>query len=79
MTFSSAIAIVRGIELMKRLTGQIGLMFTHEFSIRLQKGRLIHGPLLNRMLFLLAMKMTVSCTSIRVKIISIGMEIIPSC
>ena len=79
IVFSSTIAIVGAIKLMMRMIDQISLMLTDKFSIRSQKLRLIHRPLLNGMLFLIAMMMSVGGAPIGVKIISIGVKIVPSC
>jgi len=79
IVFSSTIAIVGAIKFMMRVIDQISLMLTDKISIRSQKLRLIHRPLLNGMLFLITMMMSVSGAPIGVKIISIGVKIVPSC
>jgi hypothetical protein len=79
VVFSSTITIVGAIEYMICMIDQISLMLTDKFSIRSQKLRLIHRPLLNGMLFLITMMMSISGAPIGVKIISIRMKIVPSC
>ena len=73
----AALAVIGSIKFMVGVVDDVGLMFSGELAIRSQQIWFIHRPLLDRMLFLVAMVVTVSSSSKRIEGISVWMQVVP--
>lgn len=76
--FSSTLAVIWSIKLMISGIIKLCLRLRNKFSIRSDELGVIHRPLLDGLLFLQAMILPVGSTPIRVKIVTIRMQIVPS-
>lgn len=75
--FPSAVAVVLAVQLVVGVVEEIRVVLSCKFAIRLKQSRLIHRPLLNWRLFLLAVMLSVSSSSVWVKAITIGVKVVP--
>lgn len=76
---SATVTVIRLIEFVVCCVYQFGTSFCCKYPVRNDELRLMHRPLLNRLLFFGVVHRPVSCPSIWVKLISVGVKIVPSC
>ena len=57
---------------------QLPLVFRFKFAVSYDWPGLVHRPVLNRSLFLAIMHLSVSSASIRIKIVSVWVHVVPS-
>ena len=70
-------AVVGFVEFMFSRVHQFSLVFSFKFAIGYDWPGLVHWPVLNRSLFLAIVHLSVSSAPIRIKIVSIWVQVVP--
>lgn len=73
VVFPAAFAVIGSIEFMVGVVDDVGLVFSGELAIRPEQTWLIHRPLLDRMLFLVAVVITIGGSSEGIESVSVWM------
>lgn len=77
--FPSAVAVVLAVEFVVGVVQKIGVVLCGKLAVRLKQSRLIHWPLLDWGLLLLAVMLSISSSSVGVKGVTVRMQIVPCC
>ena len=73
-----AAAVVGFVELVLVAVHQLGAVLCEELGLRLDQLRVVHRPLLDRLLFLVAVLVPVVGAPVGVEVVAVGVHVVPS-